>query len=314
MILDSSKLNDYLRCPRYFFYRHHLGWQSEETSNHLIFGSSVHLALESLLLGNSVQASFDTFLEDYRKTYQNPEMDDIFWPKTPENLFVILDAYAKYYKKDLIDNEVLYTEIAGTVAINESDSIALRMDSILRNHKTGKVFSLEHKTASSFYLWAEQWLLSVQVGTYTHALNCLFPIEEVEGVTMNGILFGKAKNAWQDIFNQKVPKKLPWDFDRVTIKKTNDQMQVWLHLVDYLVAYIEAELQDIENGDIVCSEVLTTFRMNPTACQSYNKMCEFHPFCCSWPNPLKKCHNVPVGYKIEFWNPLAKPAKKEITI
>lgn len=316
LILDSSKLNDFLKCPRYYFYRHHLGWQSEITSNHLIFGSAVHLALEHVLLNgydnNSIIGAYEVFLGEYRKTY-NEDQDEIFEPKTPQNFFLLLKAYCDHYKRDLTNYEVLYTEIAGTVAISADMVIALRMDSILRDRRNGKVYSLEHKTASSTYLWSDQWLLSIQVGTYTHALNCLFGSDEIGSVIMNGLFIKKAKGAWADLHTKGNTKyAMPWEFIREPVARSKDQMQVWLSRVNQLVSTIELHSNLLP--DDYERPVLQVFPLNSCACLDYGHLCEFHPFCCAWPNPLKRCQDVPMGFKIEHWNPLAKPAKKEIAL
>lgn len=318
LVLDSSKINDFLKCPRYYMYRHEFGWQSEIISNHLIFGSAVHIALEHLLLNgydnNSVINAYELFLSEYRKSF-GEETDEIFEPKTPQNFFHILMAYASHYRRDLDDAEVLYTEIAGTVAINGEDSIALRMDSILRDRKSGKVFSLEHKTASSTYMWAEQWLLSIQVGTYTHAMNCLFGQNEVDCVTMNGLFISKAKTSWKDINTiGKTKNKLPYEFIRERIAKSKDQMQVWLSRVNWIFDEIKYHTKGIKTNDCWDDEVLSYFHINSNSCLDYGKLCIFHPFCIAWPNPLKRQSDVPIGFIKEYWNPLLKPAKKEISL
>ena len=38
-IIDSSKMDDYDRCPRYFFYRHVLGWQLDIPAHDLVFNA-----------------------------------------------------------------------------------------------------------------------------------------------------------------------------------------------------------------------------------------------------------------------------------
>jgi CRISPR/Cas system-associated exonuclease Cas4 (RecB family) len=48
-VLDATKLQTYMRCPRKFFFNYVLGWKSEIPSNHLVFGSAWHMAMEVLL-------------------------------------------------------------------------------------------------------------------------------------------------------------------------------------------------------------------------------------------------------------------------
>ncbi len=49
-IVDSSKLQDYMMCPRYYFYRYVLGWVPEEPNHDLIFGEAWHVSIAHLKL------------------------------------------------------------------------------------------------------------------------------------------------------------------------------------------------------------------------------------------------------------------------
>ena len=73
-ILDSSKIQSYMRCPRKYFFNHILGWSLEEEeqgaleisssgllaapkseirkSEHLVFGTAWHHSMEHLLREN----------------------------------------------------------------------------------------------------------------------------------------------------------------------------------------------------------------------------------------------------------------------
>lgn len=300
-VIDTSKLKDYQRCPRYFFYRHVLGWDSENPNNHLVFGSAWHLAMEHLLLNgystNSVLKAHELFLEYYRKEFP-PETDDLFPNKTPDKAFLALGKYTTHpeYQRDLIDNEVLYTEIAGKVMINEEDSVAFRMDSVLRNKKTEKIFSWEHKTGSFTYLWDDQWTMDLQPGTYSHVLYCLYPMEEVDCVEMNATFFMKRK-------------KDPIDLHRLPVKKNKEQMQIWLTRVNYLIWEIKMNydiLSDTKEGDTI----LQAFPIRDTNCIHYMKLCPFVDYCNAWPNPLQRAFEPPIGMTRRIWNPLEEEAKE----
>jgi len=295
---DSSKLCDYMKCPRYYFYRHVLGWDSLTLNNHLIFGTAWHLAMEHLLLhgygNNSVIAAFDLFYKEYRKSF-NPNTDELFDPKTPDNAFLILGQYARHYNREMENIEVLYTEIAGQVAIDEKRHLSFRMDSILKNTKTGKIYSREHKTASRTWMWDEQWLLAIQPGTYSHVLYCLYPHEDVLGIEMNGVFFIKRK-------------KDPYDFRRLMVRKNLGQMQQWMDTVQYYMWEIEREYEILGNSD-EASSTLYAFPMRPIACMDYGRLCSYHDFCLAWQNPLRRMHNVPEGFCIRYWNPMEEASK-----
>ncbi|MBU2346551.1 MAG: PD-(D/E)XK nuclease family protein [Gammaproteobacteria bacterium] len=302
--LDSSKLKDFKRCPRLFFYSHVLGWRSQTPNIHLEFGSAWHEAMEHLLLngyGNdSIIAAFDKFLIRYREAFP-PETDGMFKRKTPDNAFLVLSKYATYppYQRDFDNYKTLYTEIAGSVAVDEKRTLFFRQDSILEHKKTGHIISREHKTGSRTWMWEEQFLLDAQVGTYNHVLYCLFPKELVSGVEVNGSFFldRKSEPKSEDIFR------------RFLIRRNEDQMQVWIDTTRYYMWQIEMEyelLNDAKEDDYT----LRCFPLRDTSCMDYSRMCEYHDFCMAWPNPLRKCFEPPLGFVQRYWDPTEGPAKQ----
>jgi hypothetical protein len=309
---DASKLDDFITCHRLYFYLHVLGWKPMTPNNHLVFGTAVHLALEHLLLngyGNSsVMVAYDLFLKEYRKSF-DPDTDEMYWPKTPDNFFIVLAMYAEKYKRDLDQFKVLYTEISGSIAITDQDSLFFRMDSILENKETGKKQSLEHKTGSYTYLWQDQWPISFQVGTYTHVLYCLYGPEDISGIEMNAMFFFKGKKAWQQMnAGTKLTVKEPYDFMRFLIHKGPSQMQMWLWNITYWYDQIQWHydlLKEAKVGD----DILMAFPMIPKGCIRYGRVCEFYDYCLAWKNPLQRCNEAPLGFRIEYWDPTEKDSK-----
>ena len=315
-INDPTKVSEFISCPRKYFYNYVLGWKTSILSNHLVFGTSWHIAMEYLLTHDyntdSIIAAHEEFLKDYRKTF-GPETDEMFWPKTPDNTLITLNAYCGQFRDDLVNWEPLYTEIAGKININDEQVLHFRMDSILKHRTKERIKSIEHKTASSSYNWEIQWPLSMQNGTYSHVLYCLFPVDIVEGVTFRASVFKKSKKAWQQLSNlQPLTVLPPYDFLEFPAKKSPDQMNVWLwHTQLYLdqIAHNFELLADCLEHD----EVLYAFPQIPTSCTKWFG-CEFLDFCQAWPNPLQRCYEPPLGYIEEHWDPSAKPAKKVFEI
>lgn len=315
-ITDSSKLITFLNCPRKYFYEYILGWRPETPSNHLVFGRSWHIAMEYLLnhdySGPNVARAFEAFLEDYRRTF-SPETDQLFEPKSPEKAELILYAYAAKYADDLKRFEPLYVEIAGTVAVAEDRLLHFRMDSICQDRETGDIFSLEHKTGSRLWRWEEQWPLSVQVGTYTHVLYCLYPQEQVKGIKMNAAFFMNAPRAWDAWMSGNRGKyKPPFDFMRVPVYRSPDQMAVWMWNITHWLDMLEWNFQLFLKAD-QNEKVMTCFPMNTTSCSNYSG-CPYKDFCSAWPNPLRRCEEPPLGFCIERWDPSEDEASKVFNI
>lgn len=287
-IMDATKIQSYMDCPRAYFYEYVLGWRPTEPNIHLEFGSAWHLAMEHLILhgygDESVLVAFDKFTNYYRQFF--PEiMDDSHHPKTPSMAFQALYRYVQEYAHDKFTP--LYTEIAGSVTLTDKITLHFRMDSILETPDGIK--SREHKTGSQLSRpWMDQWALKMQTGIYNHVLYCMFSPESVWGVEINGTIFSKKEVKFQ----------------RVPARRTIQGMEVWYHNT---ISWAESIQQDFEKL-YECKPSDTTmkcFRMNTESCTKYFG-CRYHDFCIAWPNPLERIEEVPFGMKIDYWDPAAE--------
>lgn len=297
-IRDSSKLDDWLDCPRRYMYRHLFGWVLDRPAHDLYFGESWHKAREHQLIHgyHEIEGAFTAFMSHYRKEF-DPDTDELYRPKDPVGVLTALMKFAEERQSDLVENKVLYTEISGTVPVDEKRVLHYRMDSILERKADGKIFSWDHKSAKKFNRqWAEKFFLSVQNGTYTHCLYCIFPIEQVVGIEFCGTSFEYLSRGSKDR-----SQGYNITFQRVPAFKSPDQMNVWLWNVNQYLNEIDRETDRLTH----CREddpVLMAFPMNPNSCTKYFG-CAFHDFCISWPNPLQKCFEPPLGFRQEFWDP-----------
>lgn len=293
-IQDSTKLQTFMKCPRLYFYQYILGWQPTGPNIHLEFGQAWHLAMETLLLeGYNEKAIVNAYrkLEEHYRKFFNPVMDNHYYPKTPGFAAEMLIKYVNKYADDHENFDVVYTEISGSVPVSVDMVLHFKTDSILRHKRgpyAGKYVSLEHKTAKSTkFSWSDQWALKMQVGVYTHVLNCLFDPAEVAGVIINGAQFQKTDP----------------NFTRLWKPKTNEQMQVWhTHTLRVLESLSrEFELMHSEHEE---DDVMQSFWMNTESCIGFGT-CSYHQFCTAWPNPLRRAYEAPSGFEERFWNPAA---------
>lgn len=301
-IRDSSKLKDYEECPRKFFFIHILGWRIDTAQHDLYFGECWHVAREHMLIKgyDDMTGAFDAFLKHYRKEF-GPLTDSLYRPKDPEAVALAIATFAGKHQRDLIDNEVLYTEISGSVPIDESRVVYFRMDSVLRNKEKGHIFSWDHKSTKKFSRqWQNQFYLSLQNGTYTHCLYCMYPDEMknhlIKGVEFCGTQFeflkrgSGARTAGYHIGFQRVPAwKLP------------SQMNVWLWNIVDLIDDLDRDMERLSH----CNEndlIMAAFRMRTDSCTKYYG-CMFHDYCMAWDNPLRECDEPPLGFRQEFWDP-----------
>mgnify|MGYP006921389548 CR=1 FL=1 len=318
-IKDSSKLDDYLRCPRYYFYHYLLGWTLDMPAHDLIFGDAYHHAREhQLLFGyDDIEGAFESFMAVYRKEFSQ-ETDAIYLPKTPAAVLQALVNFSQLYGQDLRENKVVIldgkkmTEIGGTVPVDENRVLHYRMDSIMERVEDGMIFSWDHKTTSGKWIhdhrWDNELFLGIQNGTYTHCLYCMFPIEQVLGVE-----FVKTGFEYLQRGSANRPAGYHATIRRVPAFKSPEQMNTWLWLVNSILDDIERDMDRLSQCT-TNDQVLMAFRQNPKSCTNY-RGCEFHDFCLAWQNPLRRCYEPPLGYIQKFWNPAEREAtvKKDLT-
>jgi len=261
---------------------------------------------------NEIEGAYNEFITHYRTEF--PEHTDInFRPKTPEAVMQGLTNFAFTYHNDLEENELLtnpetgepFTEISGTVPIDETRHLYFRMDSLLRRKSDGKIFSWDHKTTGKYITyptWGQEFYLGIQNGTYTHCMYCIFPVDEVLGVEFCGVGF--------DYLKRK--EEYRTELRRVTAFKTPDQMGVWLSTVLDTVNNVEREFDNLTHSS-ENDEVLQAFPLNPGGCSKY-RGCEFHDFCMLWPNPLRQCGEPPLGFRAEWWDPRKKDSRNKMNL
>jgi CRISPR/Cas system-associated exonuclease Cas4 (RecB family) len=306
-IIDASKLQDYMQCPRRYFFRHVLGWSSELPNVHLDYGTAIHKSMEVLYpIGqkpdyspDNVFKAYSVFLEHYRSVFPE-ETDFDREPKTPANTWRLLNMYADKYK-DLDKFTTLFSEVAGSVHIkpNGNDKVYFRSDLVVEEDPYG-VYSLEHKTSQRSFSkqWLVQWPQKMQVGVYNHFLHCYF--ENPYGVHVNGLYVTRPPKMKKD--GSPYANSTDCDFTRVMIRRNDMQMQDWLWQVNYWYDELQRDYQRLSE----CTEgqeVMTAFPKRTESCSDYFG-CLYADYCLAWPNPLKRCQECPIGMKVEHWNPL----------
>lgn len=289
-VTDSTKMQEYIACPRSYFYKYVLGWKSEEPNIHLVFGTAWHKAQEHLLLNGysalTVLEAVALLTEEYRKFF-SPMMDDVYYPKTPGFAADMLGKYTRKYPDDYHQADVLYTETSGSISIGDNRVMYFKTDSILQGkngYYQNKKFSREHKTAKSKPT-SQQWSLKTQIGTYNHVLYCMYGPEDTFGIELNCAIFQKTKP----------------DFVRIPLQKGKESMQVWLWTMNHYMEEIEWEFERLADAS-PDDPVLMAFPLRTESCSNYFG-CQYHDFCLSWPNPLRSCEIPPLGFKQEFWDP-----------
>ncbi len=283
-IKDSSKLKGgFQTCERAYFFRHLLGWSTTAPNNDLIFGQAAHKAKEYLwnhgYSDDAIKEAYKEFKNVYRPVFPE-DTDELYKGKTPDGWVATMIEYVDRYRSDLDKYKVLYTEIAGTVPVDENRVLHFRLDTILEEINTSRKISMDLKTTGRSFqgknglVWENDNLLSIQNGTYTHCLYCLYPQEEVGGMIFDGVAVWKNKSGYSN------------DFFRANSYLSPKQMEVWLWEVNDILDRVEYEMSRLEVSSD-SDPVLQAFPRRTENCTKYFRVCQFHEFCLLWNNPLQ---------------------------
>lgn len=304
-VIDSSKLQDYITCPRRFFFRHVLGWE-RTIYNDLKFGEAWHKAMEVFLkkgtTHENVEEAFDEFMKCYREEFP-PATDELFTPKIPENVRRALPQYVERFgeedKKFTVKED--FVEIAGSVTMNEDRVMFFKMDAIVED-ETG-IFALEHKTTKSLGgRWSDQWYLKTQIGLYSHVLYCIENSDRVKGIIING--FGVHNPPKLKLDGTPYANAKDNEFLRLPVRKPLETMEVWFQSTNYWLGLLEEDFRRFS----ACSasdSTLQSFFLNTESCSKY-RGCPFMDFCKTWQNPLRRCESPPETFTQTFWDPREK--------
>ena len=304
-IIDSSKLSDMKRCPRYYFYRNIFGWRSGGDHD-LVFGEAFHRAKELILRNPDktptelIAGAMARFNQYYREFF-GPETDMDFGAKNPGSAQNMLEDYLKLERPYslLKFGDRLATEIHGVVPLDmEGRKIHFRIDAMVKLD-SGKIAFIDHKTTGSDrQMYQRAWSISGQMGTYDHVISCLYGADNCSGGFVELHIFRKETRTGKGN-----------DYLSIPLNFGIEKKQQWLWTTTNWVIEIERNMEAL----IVAKEdhpVLMAFPQNESGCIKYNRLCSFFDICMARANPLTFA-TTPIGYRVEFWDPSERSKESE---
>jgi len=296
-VLDSTKAQTYMSCPRLFFFQYILGFRPDRPIHALEFGKAWHLAKEVLFDEGyseaSVKKGMELFMGSYRQNFgEDTDMD--FHPKSPGNAELALHNYIIDFKDD--EFEVLATEIGCTFLLNKGRVMHGKMDSIVRDPLRG-ILSIDSKSAGAHWGYLEDsFQQKFQMLAYTYFLHSYYE-ERIGGVMIDACIFKKSGN----------------EQFRIPIEATLNHIEDWVFQADLLFDALEEDwnrLSKVKESDTI----MKAFPKCTESCVKYNRICPMFEICNSWHNPLQKLDRIPSGMKVEFWDPRKEDVKTTMEI
>jgi len=319
---DNTRLSEFKRCPRKFYFRHVRDLIPEGASAvPLVFGSAWHNAMDTLwgdfagAQGQNLTPSqvgehaYEAFMEKWIEEGLPPmeeltgilsmklkDLDDDqrqYAMRNPMTAKEMLYEYAEERQSFLTskDFSLISIEQPFAVPLDPSDDTLFyvgRMDKVFRWR--GDVYIGEHKTTSAYKLggpfrpaFLESFSPDAQIDGYLHAGHMLYG-EELKGVWVDAAL---------------VHKTVHNGFKFIPIERQTAQLDAWLWEVRNWVDLVEGNASALGGSQ---EPYMASYAKNTNSCWDFNKSCEYMYLCKMWANPERR-DEVPMGYKKEHWSP-----------
>lgn len=289
-VIDPSKIFDFTRCNRYFFFRHVLGWDNPWKSNDLTFGSAWHIAKEHIFINGIQRATsyYEAFnkFEDYWLSRTISSEVEAKYPKNTNGAKAALTLYFTQYGNVSNNWEVLNTEKWGDLDLGSDRIIRFRLDALVLDKRYNKILVVDHKTSGvTSEKYHKLYERSFQIQCYIYAAKSYYGSEEVIGAYIDRTELLKTK-----INHLRIPV-IPGD----------DIMLAWrvkaIKIYDDIISnfYTLAQLDNPENY------VMQSFPTCEHGCIAFGRECEYMNNCVA--NPLKIRNSVPDNLILRFWDP-----------
>lgn len=297
--IDYSSLQEYIDCPRKFFFKYILHLRTEHSNLDLFFGSAFHYGLEQAFLQlktdqNISPSNLSDIASDGMSLYWdklNPGFDeDISFPKNPGNAATI---YRKFFKEKLpsIMKDALILAVESPFTIHLGNDLPVytgRIDLILET--PSNIIIIDHKTAKSvndttnfaYYnsLQSDGYLFAASI--YSDKLSlALYLIYQI----------AKTKS---DIYSYKVMKNTS-----LLERSFTDIINYTKEILSNLKVYESEFLYRHDNT--YCQK---SFPRSPgAACTKYFRTCEYADLCAYRQNAMTWGVSIPNGFIQEEWHP-----------
>jgi len=313
-LYDSTMLRDYSRCPRYFYFRHVLGWRGAGPFNiKAAFGIAWSAAMDSLWVHADIDLAQAAFMEKWNELGQPPE-DQVLMaqyppPHRPSVCREMLVHYLRQ-REPLFNHpsfKVLTVEKPFAVPLDPNDDTLWytgRCDKVIEYE--GRVYVVDHKSTGQYskskltgeggFKWSflQSFSPNKQVDGYFHYAHCVYG-DRVDELWIDAALVHKEHHD---------------KFKIIPIKRADATLELWLWETRALIQEIEAykrQMQQIVPEDLY----MAAFPRDTDACFKFNSQCTYHGPCVMWPNPTGK---TPKEARLveDRWSPFKDTDQKDV--
>lgn len=305
-LYDNTRISAFKRCPRYYYFRHVLDWDTTSKKVALVYGGAWHAAMEIVWPAMVAKKPKEEIAEmaflawvqywtgeglPYPMSYEDQQT---YSPRTPGNAQEMLYEYidTRYPEVASGSIELISCEKAFVVPLDPEDDTLFyvgKIDKVIRQR--GRHRAIEHKTTTAYRkdgkfspTFLDSFSPNSQVDGYLYALHMTYP-DEVSGVWVDAALVHKTETA----------------FKFIPIERQLRHLDGWLWDTRTWIDQIEAHTAQLEHCS-ASDPYMAAFPKNTNSCFDFNTSCAFIDLCKMWPNPIGK--PVPGGYEVRRWDPL----------
>lgn len=310
-LYDNTRISDWRRCGRYFYFRHVRDWTPDKKSAALIFGGSWHEAMDVIWAGyattgkkevnNLIDKAHDAFVEHWVKSgMQHPDeisADDLEYlgARTPgvakEMIYEYWDARQHIFKDPSFS--IIEIERPFAVPLDPNDLSLWYVGRLDKTFKfRGHTIIGEHKTTTSYK----------KDGPFrSDFLDSFTPNSQIDGYLYAGHnIYGKnMQGIWVDA--ALVHKSIHDGFEFIPIERMLPQLDAWLWETHYYLDQIEGNLSVLAERAVANVDYLAAFPKNTGSCSNFGG-CPYSDVCRAVANPAT-LEEPPLGFKKEHWSP-----------
>jgi len=307
IFLDNSRLSEFKKCPRAFFFSYLRHFKPAKVQLPLDFGTSWHAAMDEFyhlyyekevrgpdLAAKAMEAFNAKWAELGHPLVIPLNMKEEYGFRNPGTAREMLFGYLDHWAAFLSQHELVAIEQPFAIPIDPDNGRLFyvgRIDKILRRKSNGLVIGVEHKTSSMYskeygfqYKVTEKFSIDSQVEGYSIFLRHKYP-KQFEGVYVDLALLHANRF---DVFTH-VPV--------IRSGALTDQF------IEDSLFYIDSLLRCNEDG---------FFPKNaPGGCETPYGFCDYHPICKFAADPMN-IEEPPDKFKRAPWEPFSFDELKSI--
>lgn len=341
-ILDSTKIQEFMECPRAYMFMRLFGWQPISPNLHLVYGSAHHDGMEYLLVNGiqekSLRGAIDVFLETYYEKFTKIKSPSDEHPIPSDFMLKLLDvtdeafSLNSYYLACLKYYQVYYKAYKDKVNRPKSpgDAILAFTHYVLNYARESTSREVLHTEVSGTVPIDDRRVLHFRIDAILKDELGIF-VQEHKTLSQKDnkwidkwytkIQIGTYLHALHMLFLEGQVKGLEvngmclYKDEVLSGKSIHPKQEVVRVFVDKSKELMAAWLWNVRHWyDLLewnmerlkeasaRDDILSCFPMNTESCDKWFG-CKFMPYCRLWPNPLKHCSEPPPGFQVDWWNP-----------